>query len=60
MTELIGKSEEEARLHLESQGKKLRVIKRDKESFMFTCEYWEGRVNVRVEDGVVSSIAFVG
>ena len=60
MTELIGKSEEEARLHLEEQGKKLRVIERDQKTYLFTCDYWEDRINVRVEEGLISSIAFIG
>jgi hypothetical protein len=60
MTEIIGKSEDDARRYLETHGKKLRVIERDRDPYLFTCDYLDERVNVRVHQGVISSIAFVG
>jgi len=60
MTEIIGKSVTEAKNFLQEQGKQLRVIEKDGESYVFTCDYWENRINVRVAEGRVSEVAFTG
>ena len=60
MTDIIGKELSEAQNHLEKHGKIMRVIEQDSKPFLGTTDYWANRVNVKVSDGKVSAIAYVG
>ena len=60
MTEIIGKTENEAKTLLLEQGQTLRVIEKDGEPYIFTADYWDNRVNVKVEENKVLEVIFVG
>lgn len=56
---LIGLSEVDAVTEAESQGWDVRVVSRDGEDFPITMDYSTGRVNLTVEDDVVTKV-YVG
>ncbi len=52
--ELIGKTEEEARKFCEENKFKFRIVKKDGQNFLGTCDYCLDRVNVEIKDGIVT------
>lgn len=56
---LVGLSEKEATASAESQGWVVRVVARDGEEFPITMDYSTGRVNLTIEDDVVTEV-YVG
>jgi hypothetical protein len=54
---LVGLTEEEATKLAESNGWAVRVVSRDGESFPITMDYRTDRVNLTVENGVVTAVS---
>jgi len=52
--ELVGKTEEEARKFCEENKFKFRIVKKDGQNFLGTCDYRLDRVNVEIKDGIVT------
>jgi hypothetical protein len=57
---LVGKEETEASQICENSGHKMRVMSKDGESYLVTCDYRTDRINVNVIDGKISSISGIG
>ena len=57
---LIGLPEDDARELCESHDHRMRVIMRDEEPLMVTCDYVTNRINVVIEDGIVNMIWGLG
>lgn len=56
----VGKTEKQAANMAEKEGMVIRVTNRDGESLMGTCDYRTDRINVSVEDGVITGISGLG
>jgi hypothetical protein len=54
LTAVAGKTEEEAKALIEQAGMVMRVVARDGQEFMVTMDYHTGRVNVVVNNGIVT------
>ena len=52
--DLVGQTETDAITWIRALGMRCRVMRRDKESFMGTCDYRTDRVNLEVDNGNVT------
>ncbi len=59
-TSMVGMTVDEGIELLATQGLHLRVIKEDGEPFMVTMDFRLDRVNVIVDDGIITSIQKIG
>ena len=59
-TNLIGKSEQEARTLAEANAYDFRISQKDGENYMLTADYKQNRINAIIEDGKVTKIDFIG
>ena len=57
---IIGLSVDDARTLLEQNNMALRIMKRDGEHLIGTCDWRLNRLNVEVEQGVVTSVMAIG
>lgn len=55
--QIIGKSENEAKNILNKNEKKYRIMKRDKEFYMTTCDYHSDRFNLYIENDIVKEVS---
>lgn len=53
---LVGKSLNEVRGYAESAGLPTRIVNMDNVPFMLTCDYNSARLNLTVENGIVTEI----
>lgn len=53
---LVGKSLNEVRGYAESVGIPTRIVNMDNVPFMLTCDYNSARLNLTVENGIVTEI----
>ena len=60
LSQLVGLSEEAARQHAMALGFTLRVVNQDGKEIPFSVDYSLDRINVRVDQWVVSRLLFVG
>lgn len=54
----IGLSLEEAKKLADERGLLSRVMRLDKENFVLTCDYYPDRVNLEIDEGVVTNVEF--
>ena len=57
---LVGKSLPDARKFAADQGFRIRVMARDGESLLGTCDYRSNRINVETNEGCVTQILKMG
>lgn len=57
---IIGLEVDAAQTEVTAQGREFRVAEIDGEAQVLTDDLVDGRVNVEVEDGVVTGVAFIG
>lgn len=54
LTSLIGKSEEDAKKLCSENDFHYRVVREDSKHYMVTCDYRLDRVNIEIDNGIVT------
>jgi hypothetical protein len=57
---LVWQSFEDAQTIAEDNGYFLRVVSEDGNDYIYTMDYQEGRLNVKLDSGIVTDVVFFG